>query len=253
MTKRNPARGWLAALLLATSACASSPRASLILLTDTDRDREVPLQVYFPKEGSDCVRHASCPVVFVSPGYGIPHTSYSFLANDLAEQGHLVVAIQHDLPSDPPLVAPGDLITVRTPAWQQGAATLRFVKSELSRTLPGYDWSSLTLVGHSNGGDISSLLLREAPDFSARLVTLDHRRVPLPRDPSLPVLSIRASDFEADPGVLPSNQEESATNICVVEIPNSRHNDMFDGGPPQLRTEIKQMIGLFLRSGSCGA
>src|SRR5690606_30883706 len=105
--------------------------------------------------------------------------------------------------TDPPLSGKGDLVEVRTPAWQRGAANLRFVKDELSRIYPEYGWSAPTLVGHSNGGDISAYLLTDTPHFAQQLVTLDHRRVAIPRDPSLRVLTIRGSDFEADPGVLP--------------------------------------------------
>lgn len=244
--------GALAGLLMAGSPSTSQARTMLMVLTDHDRGREVPIQVYFPGEGSDCVARAICPVALLSPGYGIPHTSYSFLANNLTEQGYLVVAVQHDLPSDPPLTGKGDLVVVRTPAWQRGAANLRFVKSELTKALPDYQWSNLTLVGHSNGGDISSLLLRTSPGFAARLVTLDHRRVALPRDASLAVLSIRGSDFEADDGVLPSETDNAGQRICVVEIPGARHNDMFDGGPPQLKLDINSLINPFLQRGSCG-
>lgn len=244
--------GVLAALLMAGSTSAAPPRVMPMDLVDHDRGRQVPVHIYHPTPESACVPQASCPVALFSPGYGIPHTSYSFLANYVAEQGYLVIAVQHDLPSDPPLVGKGDLVTVRTPAWRRGAANLRFVKSELAQALPDYNWSDLTLIGHSNGGDISSLLLQESPKFADRLITLDHRRVALPQDPSLAVLSVRGSDFEADPEVLPSEAESRTGSICVVEIPNSRHNDMFDGGPPKLKLEIIRLIGPFLRQGSCG-
>ncbi|WP_034211750.1 hypothetical protein [Arenimonas metalli] len=248
---RNSVWGALSALLMAGSASAAQPRTAPMVLTDHERGREIPVQVYFPGEHNDCVARATCPVAFFSPGYGIPHTRYSFLTNNLAEQGYLVVAVQHDLPSDPPLVGKGDLVVVRTPAWKRGAANLRFVKTELTRFLPDYQWSNLTLLGHSNGGDISSLLLTTSPEFAARLVTLDHRRVALPRDASISVLSIRGSDFEADDGVLPSETENASRRICVVEIPGSRHNDMFDGGPSQLKIDINSLIDPFMRQGSC--
>ncbi|WP_460457366.1 alpha/beta fold hydrolase [Arenimonas alkanexedens] len=186
--------------------------------------------------------------MLLSPGYGIPHTGYGFLATHLSRQGYVVIAVQHDLPSDPPLAGKGDLITLRTPAWERGADNLRFVKNEMSEAFPDNDWSDLTLIGHSNGGDISSFLLQASPDFATTLITLDHRRVPLPRDPALAVLSIRASDFPADPGVLPSETEDRPGNACVVEIPNSRHNEMHDGGPAELKSQIKDLIDQFLRS-----
>jgi hypothetical protein len=44
------------------------------------------------------------------------------------------------------------------------------------------------------------------------------------------VLSIRASDTEADPGVLPTAEEQQEFGACIVRIAGSRHNDMYDGG-----------------------
>ena len=77
------------------------------------------------------------------------------------------------------------------------------MRDTLSRTYTGFDWSHLTLVGHSNGGDISALAVHEWPSLATTLVTLDNRRYPLPRD-QIRVLSIRGSDFDADAGVLPT-------------------------------------------------
>lgn len=77
------------------------------------------------------------------------------------------------------------------------------------------------------------------------LVTLDNRRSPLPRDKAIRVLSIRASDTMADPGVLPSE------GACIVKIDGSRHNDMSDAGSAQLKQTITQALELFL-AGGCG-
>ncbi|MDQ2989758.1 MAG: alpha/beta hydrolase, partial [Pseudomonadota bacterium] len=57
---------------------------------------------------------------------------------------------------------------------------------------------------------------------------------------------IRASDTEADPGVLPSD------GACIVKIDGARHNDMFDGGSAQLKQTIAQTMERFLADGSCG-
>lgn len=243
---------FVALVTVGGSVLAAPPTGTAMALTDTERGREVPVQLYFPSNRAACTVQQRCPVTLLSPGYGVRHTSYSFVANALANEGHLVVAVQHDLPSDPPLPAQGDLVTIRTPMWQRGAANLRFVKAELSRAHPEYDWSKLTLVGHSNGGDISSLLLRDNPAFATTLITLDNRRVALPRSPAMRVLSIRGSDFEADPGVLPLEDEQASSSICVVEVPGSRHNDMFDDGPQELKSRINALIHSFRHAGRCG-
>lgn len=241
----------LLALVATGGAVATSgSHAKSATLTDQERGRDVPVHVYLPAQTHACVAKASCPVAFISPGYGVPHTSYSFLADALTAQGYLVVAVQHDLPTDPPLTGKGDLVAIRTPAWQRGAANLRYVKAQLSRAHPDYGWDKLTLIGHSNGGDISALLLRETPDFARKLITLDHRRVPLPLDPALRTLSIRGSDFEADPGVLPA---KPASGVCIVEIAGSRHNDMLDDGPAELRSQIAALVLGFLNTEACSA
>lgn len=235
-----------------TIAAHSSMPAKSIELLDGSRDRQIPLELYFPAQQQSCTRKSPCPVAFLSQGYGLRHTDYSFIANALARSGYLVVAIQHDLPSDPAISKTGDLFANRTPMWQRGAKNLRFVRDTLSRTYTGFDWSNLVLVGHSNGGDLSALALRESPTLAATLVTLDNRRHPLPRVPSIKVLSIRGSDFAADAGVLPTAQE-MGEGTCITTIAGSRHNDMSDHGPADLQSKINALILPFLKDDRCGA
>lgn len=219
-------------------------------LLDASRDRLIPLELYFPSH-QKCVRKSTCSVAFISQGCGLRHTDYSFIANALTKSGYLVVAIQHDLPSDPAISKSGDLFANRTPMWQRGAENIRFVREAPSRTYPGCDWPNLVLIGHSNGGDLSALALRESPTLAATLVTLDNRRYPLPRTSSKKILSIRSSDFAADAGVLPAI-EEVDTHTCITAIAGSRHNDMNDHGPADLTSKINAIILTFLRSGQCG-
>lgn len=237
----------------APSLAAPDPAPSSTTLFDPARQRPVPVTLYMPAAASRCTLARPCPVAMISSGYGIGHEGYSFLAEALGGMGYLAVAVQHELPSDPPLATKGDLYAARTSNWQHGAANLHFVRDTLRISHPGFDWDHLVLVGHSNGGDISAWFARESEGFAGRLVTLDSRRVPLPRGPSSPpVLSIRASDFQADPGVLPDAEELALSGSCVVRIPDARHNDMHDGGPPHLKTHIAELIVGFLESGSCG-
>ena len=221
-------------------------------LWDASRDRQIPIELYFPPQQRNCTRVSPCPLAFLSQGYGLGHTDYSFISNALAGAGYMVVAIQHDLSSDPAISTTGDLFATRTPMWERGAQNIRFVRDTLSRTYTGYDWSNLVLVGHSNGGDLSALALHETPTLAATLITLDNRRYPLPRNPSINVLSIRGSDFAADAGVLPFPQEIGA-GTCITTVPESRHNDMNDHGPADLQSKINVLILQFLKDGRCGA
>ncbi|WP_337842047.1 hypothetical protein [Rheinheimera sp.] len=220
------------------------------ILQDNSRNRAIPVLLYRPNE-AQCTAEQQCPVAMLSPGYGVPHTGYAFIAEQLRSEGYLVVAVQHDLPTDPPLAKTGDLFRIRLPMWQRGAQNLRFVRQHLATRYPAFDWTALTLIGHSNGGDISALLLRESPGFASRLITLDNRRYPLPRHDAVQVLSVRGSDFPADAGVLPT-AEEQRKSVCVSTIAGSRHNDLTDQGSEALKATINQLIAQFVRHGRCG-
>lgn len=235
-----------------TVAAHNSMPTESAALFDASRERQIPLELYFPAQEHRCTRKSPCSVAFLSQGYGVRHTDYSFVANALAASGYLVVAIQHDLPSDPAISKTGDLVANRTPMWQRGVENLRFVRDSLSRTYTEFDWPRLGLIGHSNGGDLSALAVQESPALAATLVTLDNRRYPLPRNPAVKVLSIRGSDFPADSGVLPA-VEETGAGTCIATIAGSRHNDMNDHGPTDLQSEINTLLLSFLEDGRCGA
>lgn len=216
---------------------------------DATRDRRVPVALYSAARA--CTTADPCRVAFLSPGYGLAHTNYSFLAEALSRAGYLVIAIQPVLPTDPPLARTGSLFDARLPAWKQGADTLGFVRKTLQPRYPDHDWSRLVLIGHSHGGDISALAAAQSPERVDTLITLDHRRYPLPRHPSLRVLSLRGSDFAADPGVLPAPEEPAGLGICIERIAGAQHDDMHDGGPAWLLQEISGRVERFLREGRC--
>src|SRR5215471_15407220 len=95
------------------------------------------------------------PVAIISNGNTVKNTEYSFLANVLAARGYLVASIQQDNPTDPPLVTKVGLPYVgRLDVYKRGEANILFVLGELKRLQPNADYDRLTLVGHSNGGDI---------------------------------------------------------------------------------------------------
>jgi dienelactone hydrolase len=226
-------------------------RHSAVTFFDSSRQRPVPVEIDMPMPSSVCSAQRRCPVAIISSGYGISAKDYTFIASALAERGFLVVAVQHELPTDDPLATQGDLFAGRTPNWQRGAANIRFVRDVMRRSHQGFDWDRPVLIGHSNGGDISAWLVRESPEFAASLITLDSRRVPLPRGPTPRMLSIRASDFQADAGVLPSALQLESSDSCIVKIENARHNDMHDGGPEELRDAIIDHIVDFLAGRRC--
>jgi predicted dienelactone hydrolase len=96
------------------------------------------------------------PVAILNHVNTVKFTEYSFLANVFAARGYLAVSIQHDLPTDAPMLTKvGELYVGRLPQYQRGIANIRFAVDELKKVEPNADYDRLTMVGHSNGGDIS--------------------------------------------------------------------------------------------------
>lgn len=218
---------------------------------DESRDRQIPIDISHPTAKEQCSEIQKCPVAFLSSGYGVPHTKYTFLSKQLNDLGYMVVAIGHELETDPPLSVSGDLYETRSENWSRGAKTLDFIEHHLEPAYPSYNFNDLLLIAHSNGGDISSWLANEGKDYVGTVITIDHRRVPLPRNEDIGVLSIRGSDYPADEGVLPSQQESEQYGICVKKIPDSRHNDMTDYGPKWLKEEISRKVANYLNGLEC--
>ncbi|HTD07154.1 hypothetical protein [Undibacterium sp.] len=52
-------------------------------LQDKERQRAVPVALYFPSEAKFCTQAKRCPVAFLGAGYGISHLHYSFIARAL--------------------------------------------------------------------------------------------------------------------------------------------------------------------------
>src|SRR5437763_474797 len=74
---------------------------------DASRDNrlvEVDVAVRRDKEMQADAGMVRLPVAVVNHGNTVKNTEYSFLANVLAARGYEVLSIQHDLPTDPPMV-----------------------------------------------------------------------------------------------------------------------------------------------------
>lgn len=237
---------WLAGVTLAAQPVSEAIRLDTLTLLDTARNRMVPIALYARRCPSGDHRN----LVLLSHGYNenLPGTylHYGFLAGLLAEHGYFVVSIQHELPTDEPLAMKGDLRDLRRPNWERGAGNILFVLNELKRTHPTLDFAHTTLIGHSNGGDMSVLFAQLHPDLVQNLITLDNRRMPLPRMDKPRVLSLRSSDAPADDGVLPTAEEQVAHTIRIIPLADVKHNEMSDRGNAAQRAEITKLVLDFL-------
>ena len=188
------------------------------------------------------------PVAILNHGNTVRFTEYSLLANVFAARGYMVASIQHDLATDAPLVTKiGEPYVGRLPQYQRSIANIRFAIDELKKVQPNADYDHLTMVGHSNGGDISMYFAKLYPDRIKKVVTLDNLRVPFMTDGKFKILSFRSKDpvFKPDPGVVPDDAICEKAGITVVRTA-FQHNDMRDTGPDEAKASIQGMLDKFL-------
>src|SRR6201746_586534 len=104
------------------------------------------------------------PVAVLNHGNTVKFTEYSFIANVFAMRGYLAMSIQHDLPTDPPMITKvGELYVGRQPQYLRGIANIKFAVEEMQKAQPNADYDHLTVVGHSAGADISMYFAKLYP------------------------------------------------------------------------------------------
>ncbi|WP_231574722.1 alpha/beta hydrolase [Vibrio sp. ECSMB14106] len=203
-------------------ALSLTATAQSIVIVDSARDRFIPIEVVLPQNSNSCTTIEQCDVAFISAGNRVPFTKYSFVGEMLNDRGYMTIYVDHELPSDPPLSKTGDLYKTRIENWTRGAQTLNVLQHKLASRYPTYDFDKLILVGHSNGGDISTWLSNENKGYISQLITLDHKRVILPKNEKIRVLSIRATEYPTKEGVLPTESEQKQYGSCMVLILRSK-------------------------------
>lgn len=222
-----------------------------ITFYDPSRDnRPVPVDIAIrrDKEMQANAGMITMPVAVVNHGNTVKNTEYGFLANVFAARGYLVLSPQHDLPTDPPMVTkPGELYVGRLPQILRGVANIHLAVQEMKKVQPNADYSRVTIVGHSMGGDITMYFAKQYPDEVKKVVTLDNLRVPFVTAGKFKILSFRSKDpqFKTDPGVIPTDEECEKAGIQVVKT-DFQHNDMRDTGPDDAKNSIQGMLDKFL-------
>jgi hypothetical protein len=225
-------------------------RHETLTFYDAARNRPVAVDVAVrrDKEMQANAGMIKLPVAILNHGNTVKFTEYSFLANVFAARGYMAVSIQHDLDTDAPLVTKvGELYVGRLPVYQRGVANIMFAIDELKKIQPNSDYDHLTMVGHSNGGDISMYFARMHPDQVKKVVTLDNLRVPFTTEGRFKILSFRSQDavFKPDPGVVPDDQICAKAGITVVHT-GYQHTDMSDRGPDNVKLNIQAVLDKFL-------
>jgi hypothetical protein len=225
-------------------------RHQTLSLFDATRQRPVSVDVAVRRDYEMKANNGfwKLPVAIISNGNTVRNTEYSFLANVLAARGYLVASIQQDLPSDPPLMTKIGMPYVgRIGVYKRGEANILFVIDELQKLQPNADYNHLTLVGHSNGGDISMYCATQHPELVSKVITLDNLRVPFVLSDKMKILSFRSKDpnFKTDPGVLPTPEQAKAGAIDIVNT-GAQHTDLSDRGPDSVKEKIQATLDQFL-------
>src|SRR6201995_5480473 len=193
-----------------------------ITFYDASRDkRPVPVDIAIrrDKEMQANAGLITMPVAVINHGNTVKNTEYGFLANIFAARGYLVVSPQHDLPTDPPMLTkPGEIYVGRLPQILRGVANIHLAMQEMKKVEPNADYSRVTMVGHSMGGDITMYFAKQYPDEIKQAVPMDNLRVPFRTDGKFKNLSCRSHDteFKPDPGVVPDADECEKAGITGV-------------------------------------
>jgi hypothetical protein len=222
-------------------------RREHLALHDASRGRDVPVELAVSRRAELKAKFFGIKprVAIVNHGNTVKNTEYGFVGDVLATQGYLVAAIQHDLPGDPPLSMQGFPFVGRLPSYQRGEKNILFAIEQIKKVYPDPDFQTVTLFGHSQGGDIAMYFAGHHPELVTKVVTLDNIRVPLLMSGKARILSLRSSNFKADPGVVPSDEACEDAGIEVVKT-DFQHDHFSDRGPETVKERVKDVLARFL-------
>lgn len=216
-------------------------------LYDSSRNRVIPIAIYQPQKVNSKTK-----VIIFNHGYdgnknSKSNQTYAYLNRFLAEKGFYIISIQHELAGDSLLAMEGDFKNTRMPNWKRGEENILFTIREFKKLKPALRWNELVMVGHSNGGDMTMLVATEHPELIAKAITLDHRRMTMPRTKKPQLYTLRGCDYDADARVLPDKKEQKEFRITVVKLDGITHSNMGENGTNEQHDLINQHIYEFVR------
>lgn len=150
------------------------------------------------------------------------------------------------MPNDPLLAMEGDFMQTRMPNWERGVANIYFTIQEFKKLKPQLDWDKLILIGHSNGGDMTMLFATKYPHLINKAISMDHRRMIMPRTEKPRLYTLRGCDYDADGGSTSHKQEQEQFHMKVVKLDGITHSNMGENGTEEQHRLINQSISGFL-------
>ena len=82
-----------------------------------------------------------------------------------------MISIQHELPNDLPLAMSGNFMKTRMPNWERGVENILFTIKEFKKFKPKLSWNNITIMGHSNGGDMAMLFAAKHPTMAQKIIS----------------------------------------------------------------------------------
>lgn len=210
-------------------------------LLDSLRGRKLPVVL---SSKTDPAKLHAVDVVIFSPGtgVGIDYKSYTYLTEHLSKKGYLVISVQHNLPSDVSGQTADEFTVTRSPNWEAGVMNIEYLIENLPVLYPGLKIKSVTLIGHSNGGDISMLYATQHPEKLSKVISLDNRRIPIPSIKSPIICSIRSSEEPPHEDLLPTKEAIVENKMRIIYLKNIKHNDMDQSGSQQKHDRILKAV-----------
>ena len=84
------------------------------------------------------------------------------------------------------------------------------------------------------------------PQKVSKIITLDHRRMPIPKVSKPKILSFRADEFEADKSVILDSTTQHIYDIQIILLKNTKHDDFRDIGSKELKKVVTDKMIPFL-------
>ena len=214
---------------------------------DQVRIRKIPIAIYQPKNLNIS---NNIPIIF-SHGYGENNgkdylEAYNYLSEFLASKGYFVVSIQHELKTDELLPMTGKLQETRRPNWERGAQNIYFVLDKMKTDYKNLNYGKLALIGHSNGGDMTVLFAHKYPNLVNKIISMDNRRMELPRTAKPKIYTLRSKDYPADEGILPTDKEKEEFGI-TIDFTKINHSNMDNDANPEEREYLTKKILEYLK------
>jgi len=218
---------------IAPPLASSSSLTAALTLRDPDRNREIPLKIYYPGHIS-----GSLPLIVFSHGYGGTRGGYEYLGRGWADAGYIVIFPTH-IGSDSDALAQAGLRAAGDPATafemqRQRTADIRFILSSLKlidrqvREIHGkINTKQIGVSGHSMGAGTALLIggaTGAAPNASAQSFRDKHVHAVIAMSPQ----GVGAEGFS----------DHSWDRVGVPVLTMSGTKDRGIGGqPPEWRTQ----------------